>query len=277
MHSLLVCTDSSKNAIQTVPGLEHVQLFRPGYAIEYDFFPPTQLYHTLETKLVKNLFFAGQINGTTGYEEAGGQGLVAGVNAHIKCHGGQPFVLGRDEAYIGVLIDDLVTKGVDEPYRMFTSRAEYRILLRQDDADTRLTEKSYRLGLAKQDRFDQLKSKEAAQEKLTDFLNRYPVKPTHVNAFLLSKGSTELSQGCKLGELLEKNGFDVEHKAYRPHVTVARRYRSTLPFSEVTKSVDVFNKAFYGTEAVLYKSVLGKGAPQYVELYRISLPLPKQH
>ena len=190
------------DAIQTVPGLEHVQLFRPGYAIEYDFFPPTQLYHTLETKLVKNLFFAGQINGTTGYEEAGGQGLVAGVNAHIKCHGGQPFVLGRDEAYIGVLIDDLVTKGVDEPYRMFTSRAEYRILLRQDDADTRLTEKSYRLGLAKQDRFDQLKSKEAAQEKLTDFLNRYPVKPTHVNAFLRSKGSTELSQGCKLGELL---------------------------------------------------------------------------
>ena len=190
------------NAIQTVPGLEHVQLFRPGYAIEYDFFPPTQLYHTLETKLVKNLFFAGQINGTTGYEEAGGQGLVAGVNAHIKCHGGQPFVLGRDEAYIGVLIDDLVTKGVDEPYRMFTSRAEYRILLRQDDADTRLTGMSYRLGLAKQDRFDQLKNKEAAQEKLTDFLNRYPVKPAHVNAFLLSKGSTELSQGCKLGELL---------------------------------------------------------------------------
>ena len=190
------------DAIQTVPGLEHVQLFRPGYAIEYDFFPPTQLYHTLETKLVKNLFFAGQINGTTGYEEAGGQGLVAGVNAHIKCHGGQPFVLGRDEAYIGVLIDDLVTKGVDEPYRMFTSRAEYRILLRQDDADTRLTGMSYRLGLAKQDRFDQLKSKEAAQEKLTDFLNRYPVKPAHVNAFLRSKGSTELSQGCKLGELL---------------------------------------------------------------------------
>ncbi len=190
------------NAIQTVPGLEHVQLFRPGYAIEYDFFPPTQLYHTLETKIVKNLFFAGQINGTTGYEEAGGQGLMAGINAHIKCHGGQPVVLGRDEAYIGVLIDDLVTKGVDEPYRMFTSRAEYRILLRQDDADTRLTEKSYCLGLARQDRLDQLKRKEAAREKLMDFLNRYPVKPAHANAFLRSKGTMELKQGCKLGELL---------------------------------------------------------------------------
>ena len=135
-------------ALQAIPAFRDVQIYRPGYAIEYDFFDPTQLNHNLETKQIKNLFFAGQINGTTGYEEAGGQGLVAGINAHINCHGGNPFVLGRDEAYIGVLIDDLVTKGVDEPYRMFTSRAEYRILLRQDDADMRLTEKSYQLGLA---------------------------------------------------------------------------------------------------------------------------------
>ncbi len=195
------------NAIKTVPGLENVQLFRPGYAIEYDFFPPTQLNHTLETKRIKNLFFAGQINGTTGYEEAGGQGLVAGVNAHMKCHGGPGFVLGRDEAYIGVLIDDLVTKGVDEPYRMFTSRAEYRILLRQDDADMRLTEKSYRLGLAKQDRFDLLNRKKECQNRLLEFINNYSIKPAHINAFLQSKNSTELKQGCKLSELVLRPQF----------------------------------------------------------------------
>ena len=151
--------DIQLRALQQIPAFRDIQIYRPGYAIEYDFFDPTQLHHNLETKLIRNLFFAGQINGTTGYEEAGGQGLVAGINAHINCHGGDPFVLGRDEAYIGVLIDDLVTKGVDEPYRMFTSRAEYRILLRQDDADMRLTEKSYHLGLAKQDRYDLLKEK----------------------------------------------------------------------------------------------------------------------
>lgn len=146
-------------ALQAIPAFRDVQIYRPGYAIEYDFFDPTQLNHNLETKQIKNLFFAGQINGTTGYEEAGGQGLVAGINAHINCHGGNPFVLGRDEAYIGVLIDDLVTKGVDEPYRMFTSRAEYRILLRQDDADMRLTEKSYQLGLANEYRYHLLQEK----------------------------------------------------------------------------------------------------------------------
>ena len=190
------------DAIQTIQGLENAQLFRPGYAIEYDFFDPTQLKHTLETKEIKNLFFAGQINGTTGYEEAGGQGLMAGINAHINCHGGKEFTLGRNEAYIGVLIDDLVTKGVDEPYRMFTSRAEYRLLLRQDDADVRLTKKGFELGLATQNRMDQLKSKQEIQEKLTDFIKKQPIKPADINSFLSTKNSAELKHGCKLSDLV---------------------------------------------------------------------------
>ncbi len=190
------------DAIQTIQGLENAQLFRPGYAIEYDFFDPTQLKHTLETKEIKNLFFAGQINGTTGYEEAGGQGLMAGINAHINCHGGKEFTLGRNEAYIGVLIDDLVTKGVDEPYRMFTSRAEYRLLLRQDDADVRLSTKGFELGLATQNRMDQLKSKQEIQEKLTDFIKKQPIKPADINSFLSTKNSAELKHGCKLSDLV---------------------------------------------------------------------------
>lgn len=189
-------------AIQTVPGLENAQLFRPGYAIEYDFFDPTQLKHTLETKRIKNLFFAGQVNGTTGYEEAGGQGLIAGINAHINCIGGREFTLARNEAYIGVLIDDLVTKGVDEPYRMFTSRAEYRLILRQDDADMRLTGKGYDIGLVTKDRFDQLQSKINKQTVLTDFINNYSIKPDNINSFLSSQNSSELKHGCKLSDLV---------------------------------------------------------------------------
>ena len=190
------------NAIQTIVGLENAQLYRPGYAIEYDFFDPTQLKHTLETKRIKNLFFAGQINGTTGYEEAGGQGLIAGINAHINCHGGTEFTLGRNEAYIGVLIDDLVTKGVDEPYRMFTSRAEYRLLLRQDDADMRLTEKGYAIGLATKNRFDQLQDKKNVQEKLTSFIKKTSIKPNDINNFLVTRNSSELKHGCKLSDLV---------------------------------------------------------------------------
>ncbi|WP_102407521.1 tRNA uridine-5-carboxymethylaminomethyl(34) synthesis enzyme MnmG [Parabacteroides bouchesdurhonensis] len=194
--------DIQIRALQQIPAFRDIQIYRPGYAIEYDFFDPTQLHHNLETKQIKNLFFAGQINGTTGYEEAGGQGLIAGINAHINCHGGDPFVLGRDEAYIGVLIDDLVTKGVDEPYRMFTSRAEYRILLRQDDADMRLTEKAYKLGLATQHRHDLLKEKKESRNAIIQFCENYSVKPQYINEGLIKLGTTPLTHGCKLIDLI---------------------------------------------------------------------------
>ena len=189
-------------ALSKIPAFENVQAYRPGYAIEYDFFDPTQLHHNLETKLVKNLFFAGQVNGTTGYEEAAGQGLVAGINAHQSVAGGESFVLGRDEAYIGVLIDDLVTKGVDEPYRMFTSRAEHRILLRQDDADRRLTPKGYALGLATQERYDLMRSKWDAVEKLVEFAKEFSVKTSLINPEFERAGFPILAHGCKLYDLI---------------------------------------------------------------------------
>ena len=197
-------------ALRSVSGLENVILYRPGYAIEYDFFLPTQLKHTLETKIFDHLFFAGQINGTTGYEEAAGQGIVAGINAHIAGHGGEEFTLSRDEAYIGVLIDDLVNKGVDEPYRMFTSRAEYRILLRQDNADERLTARSYNLGLASQSRMDLLKQKNSDRNALICFLQSTPVKPDCVNSYLQSVCSQPLQHSTKLADLI-----------LRPQVTIA--------------------------------------------------------
>lgn len=205
--------DIQLRALQAIPAFRDVQIYRPGYAIEYDFFDPTQLRHNLETKRIRNLFFAGQINGTTGYEEAGGQGLIAGINAHINCHGGQPFILGRDEAYIGVLIDDLVTKGVDEPYRMFTSRAEYRILLRQDDADMRLTEKSYQMGLAKQDRYDLLREKKESRDAIIRFAETYSVKPQYINSGLEKLGTAPLSHGCKLFDVVLRPQTTLENLA----------------------------------------------------------------
>lgn len=191
-------------ALRLVPAFKNIHIYRPGYAIEYDFFDPTQLKHTLETKLVKNLFFAGQINGTTGYEEAGGQGLIAGINAHINVHGGEEFILKRNEAYIGVLIDDLVTKGVDEPYRMFTSRAEYRILLRQDDADMRLTEKGYNLGLAKTERKQLLDQKKEEMARIIDFTANYSMKPEYINEALEKLGTSPLKQRAKLKDLITR-------------------------------------------------------------------------
>lgn len=189
-------------ALETIPAFKNIKIFRPGYAIEYDFFDPTQLRHTLETKLIDNLYFAGQINGTTGYEEAAGQGLVAGANAALKSLGREPFVLGRDEAYIGVLIDDLVTKGVDEPYRMFTSRAEYRILLRQDDADVRLTPKAYEIGLADSTRMSVLNEKIKWRDSLIQFCNDYSIKASIINPHLESLGVSPLKQGVKLRDLI---------------------------------------------------------------------------
>lgn len=196
--------DVQLEALRKIPALRDVKIYRPGYAIEYDFFDPTQLNHALESKLIDGLFFAGQVNGTTGYEEAGGQGTIAGINAALKCAGNDQFILHRDEAYIGVLIDDLVTKGVDEPYRMFTSRAEYRILLRQDDADARLTEKAYNIGIAKRDRYEWWMEKKENIERIINFCNTTAVKPKEINGTLESIGTTPLREGCKLSDLMAR-------------------------------------------------------------------------
>ena len=194
--------DIQLKALHKIPGFENAKIFRPGYAIEYDYFPPTQLDYTLETKIIKNLYFAGQINGTTGYEEAAAQGLMAGINAHLKLKDKEPFILKRSEAYIGVLIDDLVTKGVDEPYRMFTSRAEYRILLRQDNADFRLTEKSYKLGLASKERYDKMVDKRNSVENIIKFFKNNSAQPGELNKMLIEKGTSPLKQKTKLANIL---------------------------------------------------------------------------
>ena len=196
--------DIQLNALHEIPALRDAKIYRPGYAIEYDYFDPTQLKHSLESKIIKGLFFAGQVNGTTGYEEAGGQGTVAGINAALHCVGDKTFEMNRDESYIGVLIDDLTTKGVDEPYRMFTSRAEYRILLRQDDADARLTEKAYELGIAKRDRYDWWIEKKEAIGRIIEFCANYPIKKDEINPKLKALGTTPLRAGCKLIDLIAR-------------------------------------------------------------------------
>ena len=207
------------DALSKIPALSEAQIYRPGYAIEYDFFDPTQLRHTLETKLVEGLFFAGQVNGTTGYEEAAGQGLIAGINAHQRVAGKEPFVLGRDEAYIGVLIDDLVTKGVDEPYRMFTSRAEYRILLRQDDADMRLTPRGYELGLASQERYDLMVRKREQRDALVEFTRAFSVKAAKINGYLESLGLSPLKQSQRLYDLILRPQLNIAMLAEQiPHL-----------------------------------------------------------
>ena len=202
--------EAQLTALQKIPALRNAVAYRPGYAIEYDYFDPTQLSHTLESKIVENLYFAGQVNGTTGYEEAAGQGLIAGINAALKTDGKEDFVLRRNEAYIGVLIDDLVTKGVDEPYRMFTSRAEYRILLRSDNADTRLTEKSYRIGLATKERYERLQQKREKIEALKQFIENFSIKASLINEGLVALGTTPLTRGCKLSAIIERPQVTIE-------------------------------------------------------------------
>lgn len=213
-------------ALKRIPCFRDIVVYRPGYAIEYDFFDPTQLHHSLETKAVSGLFFAGQVNGTTGYEEAAGQGLMAGINAALKCTGSEPFVLHRDEAYIGVLIDDLVTKGVDEPYRMFTSRAEYRILLRQDNADIRLTPYAEKFGLATAERLQRFHAKKNKIGEIIDFCKQYPIKPNDINAFLEAVGTTPLQRGCKLFDLIN-----------RPQLSLLKLADVIAPFKEFLAAI----------------------------------------
>jgi tRNA uridine 5-carboxymethylaminomethyl modification enzyme len=233
--------DIQIKALKTIPAFKNLRIYRPGYAIEYDYFDPAQLTHTLESKIIKNLFMAGQINGTTGYEEAAGQGIVAGINAHLNAFGGAAFTLRRDEAYIGVLIDDLVTKGVDEPYRMFTSRAEYRILLRQDNADFRLTEKARVLGLADDRRYELLKHKKEKIEEIISFAQNCSVKPGMINKILKSLGTDEIRHGCKLAEILKRPQVALQDILH--HIPEAENILADDPAKdEIMESADIHIK-----------------------------------
>lgn len=265
-------------ALKKIPAFRDMVIYRPGYAIEYDYFDPTQLKHTLETKKIKNLFLAGQVNGTTGYEEAAGQGIIAGINAHINCHGGEPFTLARDEAYIGVLIDDLVTKGVDEPYRMFTSRAEYRILLRMDDADMRLTERSWKLGLAKNDRYELLKSKREAVNNIIDFARTYSIKAALINPALESLGTTPLRQGCKLVDLINRPQITIENIAKHVNAFKNQLDKITERKEEIIEAAEILIKyeGYIGRERIIadklarLESIKIKGKFDYANLQSLS-------
>ncbi len=236
--------DIQLSALRHIPAFRNLEVYRPGYAIEYDYFDPTQLKHTLESKIIDGLFMAGQVNGTTGYEEAGGQGIVAGMNAALKCSGNQEFTMRRDESYIGVLIDDLVIKGVDEPYRMFTSRAEYRILLRQDNADVRLTERSYNLGLACSERLKALQHKQALTAELLSFCENFSVKTQHINPALESMGETPLVRGCKLIDLIARPNITIS--GLMPHIAKLREKVASLhteeaftPLEEIIENAEI--------------------------------------
>ncbi|MBQ8050085.1 MAG: tRNA uridine-5-carboxymethylaminomethyl(34) synthesis enzyme MnmG [Bacteroidaceae bacterium] len=234
--------DVQLEALRLIPAFRDLRVYRPGYAIEYDYFDPTLLHHTLESKRVEGLFLAGQVNGTTGYEEAAGQGLVAGVNAALRCSGGGEFVMGRDESYIGVLIDDLVTKGVDEPYRMFTSRAEFRILLRQDDADARLTTRAYNIGLATSERYRYWEEKRGEIERLTSFCQNFSVKARLINPALEALGDTPLAKGCKLIDLISRPGLSFDNLA--PHIAPLADALSQVPNrrEEIAEAVEILIK-----------------------------------
>jgi len=270
--------DIQLRALKAVPAFKNIKIYRPGYAIEYDYFNPTQLKHTLETKNLENLFFAGQVNGTTGYEEAAGQGLMADINAHQKCHGGEPFVLGRNEAYIGVLIDDLVTKGVDEPYRMFTSRAEYRILLRQDDADMRLTEKAYKLGLAKSDRYRLLIDKRRSRDEFIEFCRSYSIKPEYINSQLEALGTSPLKQGVKLFDLILRPQLNIETLTplipalQREVEKISNRQEEILEASEILMKYDgyIMREKMIADKINRLESIQIKGRFDYLSINSLS-------
>jgi len=270
--------DVQINALKKIPAFRNLEVYRPGYAIEYDYFDPTQLKHSLESKIVENLFFAGQVNGTTGYEEAAGQGLMAGINAAInsskgiehELNGGEPFILSRNEAYIGVLIDDLVTKGVDEPYRMFTSRAEYRILLRQDDADMRLTAKSYALGLATKERFDRTEEKRKQIEQVIEFCNSFSLKPALINDALESLGTTPLSQGIKLSDLLGRPQISFEN--ILPHIKpLQKAIENIMPDASEERRKEIIEAAEIRIKYAGYISREQQAAEKMIRLENIKI------